>query len=119
MPEDKLHFTQIKVSSIGTNSNKSDTFKVGSNEMYVFNEFRVVKATGTYQMEVTDQTGRSYTEEAIDFPAVPANPNEYNIYKLSIPFQFDSNSTWTFKFTDTSGATNNVTLVLIGVRRLS
>lgn len=112
------HILHLDSGSITASSSANDTLDVGTNEEYEISEIRVISATGVYTLEITDQSGYAFANEAFSMPAVGASPNEYNIHKLAVPLVLVRGGKYTFKFTDTSAAVNRVKMLLIGKRVL-
>jgi len=107
------YLINIDSGSITASSNATDTVSVGSNEEVVIRELRIVSATGTFSLDITDETGRAYNQESVHFAT---GQTTYYPLKFDPPLQFPPSSEFKFKFTDTSAATNRVRMQLIAVK---
>ena len=119
MATERPHILHIDSGAITASSSATDTIDVGTNESYDITELRIISATGVYTLEITDQSGYNFSNEAFSMPAVGASPNEFNAHKLAPPLIFEKGGKYTLKFTDTSAAANRVKMLLIGKRILT
>lgn len=101
-----LEFASITGSSYGT-----DSETLGSNEQFTAYEMIVVSATGTFTLEITDQAGNTYQNEAVRYGT---GTTTYYPLEFKEPLVMKANSKFSFKVTDTSGSTNTVYIKLRG-----
>ena len=118
MAEQRPHTILIEVTSIGASGTKSDSFDVGTNESYLIDELVFTRATGDFTLEILDQAGFAFQNKPVRYPAVGANPDHFNKYTLREPLLLVAGGKYRFVFADVSAATNNVDLLLRGVRNL-
>lgn len=113
MPTEYPHIMNIEAASISGNGDKTDTLDLGSTEQFIAKYLVVVSATGTFKLEIIDQAGRAYQNEAVRF-----GTGATTYYKLIFPTPLimPSNSTFSFKVTDTSGSSNTVYIQLWGIK---
>jgi len=103
----------IDSTAISANSNATDVINVGSTEKFVLKEMVIVSATGAFELEVTDQAGIAYQQEAVRFAT---NQTDQYPYTFATDLEMNPSDTFSFKFTDTSGAANRVRMQLRGTR---
>jgi len=115
MPKEYPFILNIDSDAITSSGSANDTINVGSNEEIVISYLKIVSATGAFDLEITDQAGIAYQQEAVRW-AISATDQ----YPLNFPFalQMPPSSTFTFKFTDRSSGANRVQMQLWGKRVL-
>lgn len=112
------YFLNINSGAISASSSATDTIDTGSNEEILVKEMLLISATGAFDLEITDNNGVAYQQEAVRWPIQAANPNQYIRHIFPTPLQFPRASQFKFKFTDVSAATNQVRIQLICIRKL-
>jgi len=101
--------------SITASGTKTDVINIGSNEEFNIKELVIISATGTFSLEITDQRGIAYQQEAVHFAV---NQTSQYPYEFTMMLQMPPSSTFSFLFTDTSAATNRVRMQLRGMREI-
>lgn len=116
MPEDwKPHILHIEKESITASGSATDTITVGANEHIEVHQIYFIKATGDFDLEIKDQSGYAYQNEQF---TISLNNNSSDKIDLPVPLNMYPSSTWTFKIYDTSAATNDVYILLIGKKKI-
>ena len=105
----------ISSGSINASSSASDVINVGSNEEIIISMIKIVSATGAFDLEIVDNAGISYQQEAVRWATTATDQ-----YPINLPFilSMQPSSAYTFKFTDQSAAANAVRMQLWGKRVL-
>lgn len=119
-----LNMAQIKTpytlnvdsTSITASSDATDTISIGNNETIEVHKIILTSATGIFDLEITDQNGFAYQQEAVRYSATF---NDNRIIELPIPLILEPGTVWKFKFTDASSATNRVRMQLWGIRTIT
>ena len=105
----------IDSTAITASSDATDVINVGSNEEFNIKELVIVSATGNFELEITDQAGIAYQQEALRF--VPTQTDQYP-YEFTEMLQMPPSATFSFKFTDVTGSANRVRMQLRGTRTI-
>lgn len=116
-------FFYVGRKSLDGNGTGSIEFSVGASEEFEAHEIRIKATSELFDItEISDEGGVPYTNATSDEPLdglllYNATENAFNIVKLPAPLNLDPNSTLKFDLKDTSAATNEVFICLIGVKR--
>ena len=110
--------------SLSANATGAVTWEAGSNERLTIYRIRIY-STGSFDItDIEDQTGTPYTDASstkpldsnlVKFVTANAFPTEI---ELPQPIVLDPSTTLTFTVKDTSGSTNEIWILGIGVREV-